>query len=413
MAVRFFLCFLFSFPVFAGSFEDAIKYIETHETVLALKDKADSVVAQSYIDGSWGDPVFSVMAKNYPRSLDGGVSMMTGIDFSIRQKVALTNRYRNIKKSLLYQSNSLKHEALDQKQILIKVLWETLVQKKQIEEEIKIFKENLIWITKILEVSNKLYANGTISSQAILDVQIRKSEIDILITNKEFEILKIADKLKYLTGSNSIKEDTIPWNILDRPGGSDDNENKKEDSDESQNENKDAEVKYKLDHKGKSYLARRASKNLLLKATKKGFLPDLSISAVYTKRQDEDFVGLSVGLALPFVTHRKVSKALSEKSLLERKYRDYKNKRKLEIVLAKTELSKIQKELSILSDKTIKFATDLRNITAKSYSLGSSSYTELLQSELKLQQMLLKQIMLEAKSKLTKVELRYLGAYDG
>ena len=65
-----------------------------------------------------------------------------------------------------------------------------------------------------------------------------------------------------------------------------------------------------------------------------------------------------------------------------------------------------------MSDKTIKFATDLRNITAKSYSLGNSSYTELLQSELKLQQILLKQIMLEAKAKQTKVELRYLGAYD-
>ena len=105
---RFFLYFLFSVPAFATSFEDAIKYIETHETVLALKDKSDVIKSQSYIDGSWGDPVFSVMAKNYPRSLNGGISMMTGIDFSIRQKIALTNRYGNIKKSLLYHSNSLK-----------------------------------------------------------------------------------------------------------------------------------------------------------------------------------------------------------------------------------------------------------------------------------------------------------------
>ena len=197
--------------------------------------------------------------------------------------------------------------------------------------------------------------------------------------------------------------------MLDKLGVLENNDNKKEDKDKS----KDEDVEHKLDHRDKSYLARRVSKNLLLKATKKGFFPDLNIAAVYTKRQDEDFVGLSVGFALPFVTHRKVSKALSEKSLVDREYRDYKNKRKLEIAVAKTELSKIKKELSILSDKTIKFATDLRNITAKSYSLGSSSYTELLQSELKLQQILLKQIMLEAESKLTKVELRYLGAYDG
>lgn len=399
--IRFLLCFLISIPAFSGSFEDAIHYIENHETVLLLKDKAHSVLAQGHIDGSWGDPMIGVMAKNYPRSLDGRVSMMTGIDFSISQKIALTNRYGNIKKSHLFKSNAIKHEALDQKQALIKVLWETLVLNRQIEEEIKILKENLIWIAKILEVSNKLYANGTISSQAILDIQIRKSEIETLINNKEFEILKIADKLKYLTGSETIKKDTIPWDTLDKLDRVSNKDNKKQDKE------------YKLDHKSRAYMAKRASSNLSLRAAKKGYLPDLNVSVVYTKRRDEDFVGLSAGIALPFVTHRKVGKALSEKAVLERQYRDYKNKRELEIMLNQRELSKIKKELSILSDKTIKFATDLRNITAKSYSLGNSSYTELLQSELKLQQMLLKQIMLEAKSKLTKVELRYLGAYDG
>ena len=403
--IRLFLCFLT--PAFAGSFDDAIQFIEKHETVLLLREKAKSVLSQGHIDGSWGDPVFGVMAKNYPRSLDGGISMMTGIDFSIGQKIALTNRYGNIKKSQIYESNAIKYEALDQKQVLIKTLWETLIIKKQIEDEIKIFKENLIWITKMLAISNKLYANGTISSQAILDIQIRKSEIETLINNKEFEISKIADKLVYLTGSDTVQEDTIPWEILDKPDNSDGNDDGNDDK-----KNNEDDEEYKLDHKSKSYLSKRASRNLSLKATKKGYLPDLNVSVVYTKRRDEDFVGLSAGIALPFTNHRKVGKALSEKALLERQYRDYKNKRKLKTELNQKELSKIKKELSILSDKTIKFATDLRNITAKSYSLGNSSYTELLQSELKLQQILLKQIMLEAKAKQTKVELRYLGAYD-
>ena len=232
---------------------------------------------------------------------------MTGIDFSIGQKIALTNRYGNIKKSQIHESNAIRYEALDQRQILIKTLWETLILKKQIEDEIKIFKENLIWITKMLEVSNKLYANGTISSQAILDIQIRKSEIETLINNKEFEISKISDRLVYLTGSETIQEDTIPWETLDTLNGSSGNGNKMDDGDDE---------KYKLDHKSKSYLSKRASKNLSLQATRKGYLPDLNVSVVYTKRRDEDFVGLSARNCPSFYKSQKGEQGTVRKSIV-------------------------------------------------------------------------------------------------
>ena len=389
MVVKPFFILLFSVTASAdSSFEEALAYVDKHATVMSLVDESNLARTQGLIDGSWGDPSFAVMAKNYPVKLSGGTSMMTGIDFSLMHRVPLTNKYGNIKKALFHKSNYFKNKALDQKQLLIKELWETLVQKRQINEEFKIFKENLIWITNILKVSNKLYVNGTISSQAILDIQIRKSEIETSIANKEFEILKIADRLKYLTGSENIKEETIPWDILDK---------------------EQIDKKGKPDYKGRAYLAQRKSKNLLLSAAKQEWLPDLKVAFVYTKRPDEDFVGVSAGMNLPFLAHRKVRKAFLAKSMIERKYNDYINKRNLEIALAKKELSRIKKELSILSKKTIKFARDLREITSKSYSLGNSTYTELLQSELKLQQILLKKLMLEARSQFTKINIRYLG----
>ena len=389
MVVKPFFILLFSVIASAdSSFEKALAYIDKHATVMSLVDESNLARTRGLIDGSWGDPSFTAMAKNYPVKLSGGTSMMTGIDFSLMHRVPLTNKYGNIKKALFHKSNYFKNKALDQKQLLIKELWETLVQKRQINEEFKIFKENLIWITNILKVSNKLYVNGTISSQAILDIQIRKSEIETSIANKEFEILKIADRLKYLTGSENIKEETIPWDILDK---------------------EQIDKKGKPDYRGRAYLAQRKSKNLLLSAAKQEWLPDLKVAFVYTKRPDEDFVGVSAGMNLPFLAHRKVRKAFLAKSMIERKYNDYVNKRNLEIALAKKELSRIKKELDILSKKTIKFARDLREITSKSYSLGNSTYTELLQSELKLQQILLKKLMLEARSQFTKINIRYLG----
>ena len=376
---------LFSINANASTFTEALKYIDKHPKVGSLLDKAKALRSQGKIKGAWIDPKLMVMAKNYPKNLDPKTNPMTGIDFSINQKISLTNRVGNIKNSYYHKSNSIKNQALDQKQLLIKLLWKTLIEKKQIDEEIKIFEENLIWITKMLEVSNKLYANGTISSQAILDIQIRKSEIETLIANKKIDKLNIKNQLQYISGFESIDETTIPWDELDN-------------------------TKKKTDFRNKSYLELRKSNELLLRASRKNWLPDLNLSFVYTKKFDEDLIGMSVAMPLPFTVPQQSYKALMEKSSIEKTHQDYKNQKKSDIVQTTNELSKIEKELAILNEKTIKFAMDLRNITAKSYSLGNSTYTELLQSELKLQNILLKKIMLEAESKIKKVKLNYLGA---
>ena len=88
-----------------------------------MLDKANVILHQGSIDGSWNDPSFRIAAKNYPKRLDGGFSDMAGIDFVLQQQIALTNRYGNIKKSMFHISESIKKKAEDQKQSLIKKLW--------------------------------------------------------------------------------------------------------------------------------------------------------------------------------------------------------------------------------------------------------------------------------------------------
>jgi outer membrane protein TolC len=72
------------------------------------------------------------------------------------------------------------------------------------------------------------------------------------------------------------------------------------------------------------------------------------------------------------------------------------------------EIKKLLGELNILKERTIKFARNSREITSKSYGLGNSTYVELLQSELKLQKILMNKVMLEAKRDIKRATLKYV-----
>ena len=72
------------------------------------------------------------------------------------------------------------------------------------------------------------------------------------------------------------------------------------------------------------------------------------------------------------------------------------------------EIKKLLGELNILKERTIKFARNSREITSKSYGLGNSTYVELLQSELKLQKILMHKVMLEAKRDIKRATLKYV-----
>ena len=88
--------------------------------------------------------------------------------------------------------------------------------------------------------------------------------------------------------------------------------------------------------------------------------------------------------------------------------KEYKRKKNRDISVLSKEIDKLLGELEILNEKTIKFARNSREITAKSYGLGNSTYVELLQSELKLQKILMHKVMLEAKRDIKRATLKYV-----
>lgn len=385
------LFFISSMEAKAITFEKAIKALQSHESVDSVRFKSKALSEEAELKGSWGDPKFKIAAKNFPKdSLKDDQTPMTGIEFGVSQKIALTTKYGNIEDAFKSLSNAYQFEADDKKEALTKAFWEILIIKRKVSEELEILKENNTWISKILKVSKRLYSTGKTSQQALLDIQIRKSEIESELNNKKYELSQIDDRLKYLIGTADIKTASIPWKSLKT-------------SSDKLKDNKELSLKEKL-----------KAKDLALSASKKNYVPDLTVSLGYTKRSDidgnGDFVGAAISFPLPFSGEKysKHGQAVQEKYMAVKNFENYKRQKNRDISVLSKEIDKLLGELSILKEKTIKFARNSREITAKSYGLGNSTYVELLQSELKLQKILMHKVMLEAKRDIKRATLKYV-----
>ncbi len=384
---------LTSYTCFGYTFSDAIKSIESHEVIDSLKFESKALHEEGNSKGSWGDPVFRVAAKNFPKdNLSDDQTPMTGIEFGVSQRIALTTKYGNLKEAFNLLAKAKKMEAVDKKDELIKSFWLILINTKRLKEEAKIVNENISWISKILKVSKKLYSNGKITQQALLDIEIRKSELETYYSNKQFEIEALSDQLSYLLNfeGKKINEKSIPWNLLDK------------------------KKTVAQDNKELSLKSISNAKNKILNAQKLNYIPDLTLSFGYTKRSDiddnGDFLSAMVSFPLPFssVKYAEHDRASYEKYSSAKKLDNYKRFKRSEKRRIETLLNKSKKEYQILSTKTVKFADNSRKVTSKSYTLGNTSYIELLQSELKLQNLLVQKTNVSAKLLEHKVNLKYL-----
>ena len=375
----------------AITFNEAVDILQKHESIETIVGKSKSIAEEAASKGSWSDPIFKIAAKNFPKdSLAQDQTPMAGIEFSVSQKIPLTTKYRNIEGAFSSLSRAYRYEANDKREALTKSLWELLILKRKITEELKILNENDTWISKTLRVSKKLYANGKISQPDILDIQIRRSEIKIKISNKSFELSQINDKFNYLIGRTDIEDRSIPWSVLKK-------------SSMNSVDNRALSLKEKLN----------ATKFGLI-ASKLNYVPDLTFSLGITKRSNidnnGDLVAASVGLPLPFFGEKYSNhgKAVQEKYIAAKNYESYKKSKSKDVAILEKEIQKLINEISILKNKTIKFAMNSRLITAKSYGLGNSSYVDLLQRELTLQKILLHKTMLEAQRDIKRTTLKYV-----
>ncbi|MCB9061513.1 MAG: hypothetical protein H6622_08330 [Halobacteriovoraceae bacterium] len=130
------LFLLSSVEASAITFEKAITVLGTHESVDSVNFKSKALSEEAELKGSWGDPKFKIAAKNFPKdSLKDDQTPMTGIEFGVSQKIALTTKYGNIEDAFKSLSNAYQFEADDKKEALTKAFWEILIIKRKVSEE--------------------------------------------------------------------------------------------------------------------------------------------------------------------------------------------------------------------------------------------------------------------------------------
>jgi hypothetical protein len=391
------LCLFIALSTHASgvTFKEAVKTIKNHNSILLIDSSSQALRSQGRAKGSWGDLKLKIAATNFPKeTMKDDETPMTGIEFGISQKISLTTKFGHIKDGFYAQGKAKKYEAQNQGDSLLKKLWKLIIDSKRISHELKILEENLEWTSRNVKVSKKLYSNGKISQQALLEIQIRKSEIEAQISNKRFEMKEHDAHHSYLFGEHAhIDERSIPWNVLI---------------------NNKVDIP-KIDLKELSLKSQLEARDSFLTSKNLNYVPDLTFSIGYTKRSDiddkGDFVSASVSFPIPTSSRKYAEKAAAvhNKNAAKYKLANYISFKENELKRVSYIKEKVSAELSLLRNKTIKFADNSRRVTSKSYGLGQASYLELLQSELKLQQLLLKEARLDSKYLNTILELKYIS----
>lgn len=372
---------VFGFLVFVNCFVSGVQAAEKIEFVdvfsqidqhFLIRDAQSKVQAQKQLaefEGSWGDPMLSVAARNMPEdelSLDR--APMSGLELKLSQKVALTPKYGRLKKSnsLLADSYSAKTKGLRLE--LAKRIWDLAVEWEQNQGQIEVIRESLSWIDNMLSVSKKLYENGGLSQQALLDIQMRKSELrsnELSFESKRDEIKEQLNSL--LQGDHQVVLQHIPWQYLEKP------------VDEKAQDPRELELKHFV-----------KSQEMQLSAQRWAQVPDLTVGVAHFKREANAFgdaVTLSVSLPLPLSTQKyaKKKQALEQKRSALHRLSNYQNEKKYKLRQYAIKGEKLKSQLKILKDQTLSFARSSREIAAKSYQNGSINYNDLLDTELKFQ----------------------------
>lgn len=375
----------------AASFQELLDRLDQHELVTAQLQVADSISARSEKEGSWGDPMINLAAVNFPReTLNRDASMMTGIRLGLSQSINLSGKYGQIEASLQEMAASQKASGLQMKRTYAKSLWELAADKRRLTLMIEIFEENLKWTKDNLKVTKRLYATGKVPQQAVLDIQMRKSQLESDLSTIKSSLKGLESELKSLLGTNDLGDldlKTIQWSYLEKweKGAADFDFKEKE-----------------LEHQVKS-------SDLKVSAKNRNFLPDVQLGFNYTKRNDidglGDFVGASITIPLPTSSKRYAAKteAISERVAAQKRYRHYQNIKPMLLEKLALEIKDQESQLRILNKETLRFAKSSRDVTARSYARGGADYVELLRGELQYQNQLLKKIELETNLKKKKV----------
>ena len=391
------LCLLISSMAFAESFEELSQKLEGHDLLKSKLYEVQAMQEKARQSGSWGDPKLSISAMNFPKdSLSQNESMMTGIQFGLSQKLSISGKYGKLKESGLEKAKTHQAQTKQLKREFLKGLWEISIQKERLINEFKILKENFEWVKNNLKITKRLYSTGKVPQQAVLDIQIRKSELASQIDQNKYARESLKHQLSVLLSSDKVLDidlETMPWKSLD---------SWKDSSDEQDFQ------RVALHHN-------LQASDLRVSAQNRNYFPDITLGVSYTKRNDidgiGDFVGASISIPIPTSDSRYAAKseAVFERIKAEKSYRNYLNTKPNVLKKMEFDIKDVSNQLKVLQLETLKYAKSSRDVTAKSYSRGGADYLELLRSELQYQNQLIKEINLIANLKNKKVNYLFIN----
>ena len=389
--MRIFLLSIVALLVSGFTFRAAVQSIAQHSAITALQHSAQAIRQEGVQRSAWREPVVKFNAKNLSAAqFKGKTSPMSGFDFGVVQKIPLTGRYQHLREAFEAKEQSRQAQAKDHQRELLRALWQILITVRQLHAEHKILQENRVWLRKTLKVAEQLYTNGKSTRRALLDIQIREAEVRTALSNKHHARQEQQTKLQYLTGQHTeIDPATIPWQLLSHTT-----------SDKTHDYKEQA-----LQHTVRAHTAQA-------RAQRRARIPDLTLAATYRPDLDGhgNFFTFSLSLPLPVKGSRRAAYAQSLQAQQQAEFQlnTYRRRKNSELDFLQQRSAKLTAALQILRRETQNFAHDTRRLASISYRHGNATYAELLQAELQLQNILLKQVALQAQLASTHLEHRYL-----
>jgi hypothetical protein len=203
----------------AQTFDELVKSIDNHSKIESLKNKKQAILKEGKAKSRWAEPQLKLDAMNLPSDNPKlGQSPMSSVGATLSRKIPLTSKYSNILKSYNSLADTQKYELDILKRKIILEVWNHAITKEKIIKSIKIYQENMGWVDGMIKVSGKLYSTGKVSQQAILDLKIRKSQINSSIKTNQILLKKIDRNLSKLLDQPdqdiSLHLDSIPWGKL-------------------------------------------------------------------------------------------------------------------------------------------------------------------------------------------------------
>ena len=374
----------------AFTFQNAVQLLEQHNTTAALQSAAAAAQHTGVKASAWFEPQLKFSAKNISQALlNNKTNAMSGVEFSIAQTIPLTASKSHLQASFNAQRLNLLQQAAQQQRFLLQKLWQILIAERKLHTELQILQESRVWIGKTLSVAEKLYTNGKTTRRAILDIQIRAAELDTELSNTKHELGEQWAKLVYLLGNTErIESTSIPWQLLQH------------------------EEKTTQDYQAQALQYNLYAKRHQAKAQLLAQFPDIMLGFTYNPGfggQDHSF-SLQFSLPLPITASRRAeyARSLQAQQQAELQLAEYRNFKDSELQALQQRVAKIKAALRILQTGIKQYATDSRSLAFTYYRLGNTTYAELLQAELKLQEILLKQADLMAQLANTRLQYRFL-----